>query len=79
MAGWLSALVSDAIMTRHVCCDWRLKVMVDLLLLFGGYATVFLVSPKRNSAGGVAGAVPGSLARSPVIGRGTPKARALHL
>ncbi|CAN0442371.1 unnamed protein product [Ectocarpus sp. 12 AP-2014] len=42
-----------------------LKVMVDLLLLFGGYATVFLVSPKRNNAGisGVNGAAPGSLAR----------------
>ncbi|CAM9299616.1 unnamed protein product [Ectocarpus sp. 6 AP-2014] len=41
-------------------------VMVDLLLLFGGYATVFLVSPKRNNAGisGVDGAAPGSLARS---------------
>lgn len=23
--------------------------MVDLLLLFGGYATVFLVSPKRQA------------------------------
>eukprot|EP00903_Cladosiphon_okamuranus_P014501 g13451.t1 len=48
-------------------------VMVDLLLLFGGYATVFLVSPKRNGSGGVAGAAPGSLARSPLIGRGRPK------
>ncbi|CAN0079611.1 unnamed protein product [Pylaiella littoralis] len=38
-------------------------VMVDLLLLFGGYATVFLVSPKRNNAR-VDGAIPGSLARS---------------
>ncbi|CAM9255245.1 unnamed protein product [Ectocarpus fasciculatus] len=40
-------------------------VMVDLLLLFGGYATVFLVSPKRNNAGisGANGAAPGSLAR----------------
>ncbi|CAN0395493.1 unnamed protein product, partial [Ectocarpus sp. 8 AP-2014] len=40
-------------------------VMVDLLLLFGGYATVFLVSPKRNNAdiSGVNGAAPGSLAR----------------
>lgn len=37
--------------------------MVDLLLLFGGYATVFLVSPKRNNAR-VDGAIPGSLARS---------------
>ena len=36
------------------------KVMVDLLLLFGGYAMVFLVSPKRNAATGT----PGSLARS---------------
>lgn len=51
----------------------RLKVMVDLLLLFGGYATVFLVSPKRNVAGGVFGAVLGSPARSPLIGRGMPK------
>lgn len=51
-------------------------MVVDLLLLFGGYATVFLVSPKRNSAGeGAAGAVPGSLAQSPVIGRGSPKVR----
>ncbi|CAM9945740.1 unnamed protein product, partial [Sphacelaria rigidula] len=25
-----------------------MMVMVDLLLLFGGYATVFLVSPKRS-------------------------------
>lgn len=54
-------------------CAGRLKVMVDLLLLFGGYATVFLVSPKRNGAGGVAGAVPGSLTRSSLIGRGRPK------
>ncbi|CAM9861321.1 unnamed protein product, partial [Ectocarpus sp. 13 AM-2016] len=40
-------------------------LMVDLLLLFGGYATVFLVCPKRNNAGisAVNGAAPGSLAR----------------
>lgn len=37
------------------------KVVVDLLLLFGGYAMVFLVSPKRNASA----AAPGSLARSP--------------
>eukprot|EP00752_Nemacystus_decipiens_P007826 g6991.t1 len=48
-------------------------VVVDLLLLFGGYATVFLVSPKRNGAGGVPGAGPGSLARSTLIGQGRPK------
>ena len=48
---------------------------MDLLLLFGGYATVFLVSPKRNGAGGVAGAAPGSLARSTLIGRGRRKVR----
>eukprot|EP00904_Undaria_pinnatifida_P005674 jgi/Undpi1/2236/HiC_scaffold_12.g05622.m1 len=36
-------------------------VVVDLLLLFGGYAMVFLVSPKRNASA----AAPGSLARSP--------------
>lgn len=41
---------------------------MDLLLLFGGYATVFLVSPKRNNAGsngmgGIDGAMPGSRGR----------------
>lgn len=50
------------------------KVVVDLLLLFGGYATVFLVSPKRNNSSRVAGAIiPGSLARS--AGGTRPKVR----
>lgn len=66
------AMQSDATL---MCCAGRLKVMVDLLLLFGGYATVFLVSPKRNGAGGVAGGAPGSLARPALIGRGRPKVR----
>ncbi|CAM9748301.1 unnamed protein product [Hapterophycus canaliculatus] len=50
--------------------------MVDLLLLFGGYATVFLVSPKRNNAGGngvggIDGTMPGSRGR--LAGRSKPK------
>lgn len=44
--------------------------MVDLLLLFGGYATVFLVSPKRKAGS----AVPRSLARD----AGQSGAQVLH-
>ncbi|CAM9132215.1 unnamed protein product [Scytosiphon promiscuus] len=56
-------------------------VMVDLLLLFGGYATVFLVSPKRNTGGrngmdGINGAISGS--RGSLMGRPKPKGDAFY-